>query len=179
MKNSPKLLIALSSLFLFSCKPANQTSALAVTIAPAPAQALPAPLDSCKGGSSTGGDLAAPSFAFTTFRFQWGGANELKIAYIQIDFKSGLLSGGKYQCIIAGDELEAVLYPKSDGISGGDATTYKSSCGIRCGALNVVSTVSAAYFSGTAKIVGTEVDGDGNASPVVTEADVAVQYTKP
>lgn len=162
---------------LLGCKAANQTSNLKVTLGPTPATALPVDMESCK---STGtADLTKPTFQFNTFNFQWTGGNDMKIAYIQIDFKSGLLQGGEYQCIIAGDELEQVLFPKQDGITGNDSTSYKSSCGIRCGALNIVSTANSAYLSGTAKIIGTEVDSEGNATPVVTEVSVAVQYTKP
>lgn len=176
-------LMAFSALGLttaLSCKPALQESSLAVTMAPKPTTALPVDNKSCKGSADGTNDLPAPSFAFNTFQYQWNGTNFYKMAYVDITIKSGLLQGGKYQCIITGDELTAVLgVAQAPGINGGDTTSYKSNCGIRCGGLNILDTVSSAYLVGTAKIVGTETDADGNAEPVVTEVDVAVQYTRP
>lgn len=163
-----------------SCKPALQESSLAVTIAPRPTTALPVDNKSCKGSADGTNDLLAPTFSFNTFQYTWNGSNFYKMAYVQISLKSGLLQDGKYTCIITGDELAAVLGAiDGPGINGGDTATRKSNCGIRCGGLNISNTVSSAYLMGTAKVVGTETDEDGNAEPVVTEVDVAVQYTKP
>lgn len=180
MSQIPKaLFLGLLSVGLLNCKPVTNSSNLTIVMGPKPAAVLPVPIHSCKADPTEAEDIASPSFAFTTFNFTWNGANDMKISYIQIDFKNGTLASGKYQCIIAGEELAAVLNPKQAGITGGDTTTYKSTCGIRCGGMAFNSSIASAYLVGTAKVVGTEVDAEGNATPVVTETEVQLQYTRP
>lgn len=161
---------------VLSCKPVTQTSNLAVTVGPKPTTALPVAIKSCGLALDAAADLASPSFEFTTFQYTWSGSNPMKIAYVQIDFKSGYLSSGKYQCVISGDKLVATLGSNQE-IS--DNTLHKSICGLRCGGMAFKSTVSSVYLVGNVKVVGTEVDGEGNATPFVTDVDVALQYTNP
>ncbi len=172
--------LAVLSLGLLACEPANLSSDLSVTIGPKPSTVLPTGMASCtsEGNDPVTEDLASPTFSFPTFKVQWNGANNMKLSYVQLDFRSASLAGGKYQCIIAGTEL-ALVMAGSQEIAGGNNTPISSTCGLRCGGMNFVSSVSSAYLSGTAKIVGVEVDSDGNATQVVTDVDVQLQYTKP
>lgn len=179
MRSSGIFVLVVSLLGLSACKPPITSSDLKITVGPTPVQLLPIDLASCKASDKTAKDVKSPSFELTTFNFQWTGANFFKFAYMQIDVKSPYLTGGKYQCFISGDELSYVVYPKQAGIAGADDTPYKANCSLRCGGMTVNSSLSVATFNGTLRVVGTQVDADGNGEVVSAEKDVVINYTNP
>jgi hypothetical protein len=163
----------------FGCKPLEQNSSLKVTVGPKPVQLLPVDLASCKSTDPLSEDIKKPSFEMTTFNFQWSGENPFRFSYIEINVKSPYLTGGNYQCLISGDELIRVVYPKHTGIDGNDNELYKNNCSLRCGGMSVNSSISNAIFIGTLTVVGTQVDSEGNGELVTSESEITINYVRP
>jgi hypothetical protein len=166
-------LILLMVSFVFGL--AAQAGSLEIQVGPQPAMALPIAMDSCSNVSSSE-DLLAPSFAFTSLKMSWNGQGTFKPAYIQVKLQSPDLMGGQYTCTIAGNELEAVLYPNREMTKG---SIMKSTCGIRCGSLNVSPSVANTIINGTVTVIGAEELPTQNLHFVQESVPVSIEYHNP
>ena len=174
------LSISIVSLALLGCKPSLSDGELKLVVGPTTASVLPVPLNTCKSGGAGTPSIASPSYEFTKFKYTWQGTKDYSMSYIQVVLRSGFLQGGvDSSCILNAADLDATLgafAPRN--VSAGDAVEKVAGCSIRCGSLKIDPNVSNAYISGVVRVVGIQTDADGNSTPVVSEAPIAVQYTK-
>ncbi len=173
------LFLALLALANLSCQPNLSDGELKLVVAPSTANALPIPVNSCKSGGAGTPSVATPSYEFTRFKFSWFGSKDFTIGYIQVILRSGFLQGGvDSSCILSAADLDATLGTTSRVIPAGDSAERNIACSIRCGGLKIDPKVTNAYMTGVVRMVGVQTDTDGNSFPVVSEAPVAVQFTK-
>ncbi len=176
-----KLFLTLIALGFLSCsKNGEESSDFSLSVGPEAPFILPVGLRSCKAQneSSTTTDLGANTTEYTRFAYKWAGAGTYTMSAIIIRFTSGLLSGGKYECTLAGDELALILPADGRVLSPGETDEKNARCPIRCGGIKVTSGVQSATIPGRLKVIGIETDSDGNSRPVITETDVGLTYEK-
>jgi hypothetical protein len=182
MISSQKLLLSMLALGMLSCGKTteDETNDFRISVGPDAPFILPVSIRSCKGEASnaTTEDVSANTVEFTRFNYKWSGAGTYTMSAIILRFSSNLLGGGKYECTIAGDELNSVLPAGGRVLSPTETDEQVARCAIRCGGIKVNSGVSSALIPGKAKVIGIETDTDGNSRPIVTETDIGLTYEK-
>jgi hypothetical protein len=182
MISIPKLFLTVMALGFLSCGKTteDETNDFRISVGPSAPYILPVSIRSCKGEATnaTTEDVSANSVEFTRFNYKWSGAGTYTMSAIILRFSSGILSGSKYECTIAGDELNSLLPAGGRVLSPTETDEQIARCAIRCGGVKVNSGVSSAVIPGKVKVIGIETDTDGNSRPIVSEADIGLSYEK-
>jgi len=181
MKKRIVLLLGLALILTSGCKKGDdEVDSLSISVGPTGPYILPVPLRSCKGeaGSASTTDLSANTVEFTRFNYRWAGSGTYTMSAIFLRFNSGILAGGKFECVLAGDELGFILPAGGRILEPSETAEQIARCSLRCGGINVSGTVAYAYIPGTMKVVGIETDANGDSRPIVSETEVAMTYQK-
>lgn len=161
-----------------SCKPPETSdSSLTIVVGPNPVFALPVPMSSCQEAASDtpGQSLTAPTIELRNFKMTWKSTTKsAQISYIDITFTHNSLANGKYQCILAGDELSFIL-GSAGTIAANDSTEKSAACSLRCGSVTFKDNVQNAVVPGVIKVVGAEYDNEGNGVPFVTRSTLTLE----
>lgn len=155
----------------------SSTESLEVKVSPSTTYILP--LDDMIKCSSSTTKLSPNVIEFTNIALKWKANTAFRLISMTLEMKSPLLSGGKYQCPIAGNELVALMPSRTiDKNKAGTILSSASSCSLRCGAIQLVEGANSASIVGKIKILGIETDDSDNAFPVTQETEVSVLYKK-
>jgi len=169
--------------FLMSFGIFAQATDLNVSVGPQSPYILPVALRSCyaEAASSSSPDLHANTIEYSRFQYSWKGTNTFTMQAIVLSFQDSNIAfdDGKYSCIIAGNELNSVLPAGGKTIYPSDISIKEAKCSLRCGGLSFVSTApSNIQIHGQMRIIGTEIDSNGNSIPVNTYVPISMTYEK-
>jgi hypothetical protein len=179
------LLSLLGLIFQVGCKPLKNDSdgKLQVSLAPEAPYVLEIPMRSCKqeveGDGDEGPIIPSPSFQYTRFSYLWKGTSPLEIVFLRLDFESPDLQNGTFTCTLSDVELKRTLQPSLMTLTGsGDNSVVQSAgCSVRCGGIQVKSTVGFSVIPGKATLYAVETS-DGETLPVSSQVDVFLTYSK-
>jgi hypothetical protein len=171
-------MLALS--LLVGCFAQAATGTLNMSVGPQNPYVLPIGLTSCKGAALGSGaaDISSNSLEFTRFNYSWNGEGSYTMSAIVLSFTDANLVGGKYQCVIAGDELDFVLPAGGKTIAPWDLTTKSIRCTLKCGGVSISSSADSLQIQGEMKVMGMETDANGNSQPITSTLPVSMTYQK-
>jgi hypothetical protein len=125
--------------------------------------------------------VAANSIHIPYFKYQWQGEGAFSFTFIRIDAENEALAGGSYTCVISDDtmELTNVLNPSPIVVSESQSDqVFHAGCGLRCGGIQMNSTVDQAKIPAKVSVFGVQSDEYGVTKFVSSEMPITLIYNR-